>query len=138
MAKAMKRAQNLEIFKGNPEVLMSVNEVFYHDDRKADQFYAWPESMMEQWVKKELGDTVILDEAWKDRQAEKERQLKNMNQTRVGVVRREKQKDRERRKAAIENVSASEEDSSESEDENEDVIDDDIAFDGGVVDEDSS
>lgn len=36
MARAMKRAEGLEIFKCNSEVLMSVNEVFFHDDRKAD------------------------------------------------------------------------------------------------------
>lgn len=106
MAKAVKHAETHKVFKSNPEVLMSVNEVFY-DHRKADQFCHWPESMVEHQVKKELGDAVILDEAQKERQAEKERQLANINQTRVRVTRREKQKSRERRKDAIEPVSPS-------------------------------
>lgn len=113
MAKAMKRAENLEIFKGNPEVLMSVNEVFFQDDRKADQFCHWPESLMEKWIEKEFGGTVIIDPLWKTRQAEKERQLANTNRTGIGIARREKQRERERRKAAMENVSASDEDEEE-------------------------
>ena len=36
MARAMKRAEGLDIFWGNTKALIAVNEVFFNDDRKAD------------------------------------------------------------------------------------------------------
>jgi hypothetical protein len=86
MARAIKKADQLEIFKGNTDVLVALFELFYAEDRKADFFLHLPEHMMEWWVEKEFGDTIMLDLAWKDRQL----LHKQSNRNSTGVVRARK------------------------------------------------
>lgn len=61
MGLAMQRVEKLEIFKGNPETIGCLYEVFFADEKKADFFLNLPTSMMSWWDRKEFRGTIILD-----------------------------------------------------------------------------
>lgn len=63
---AMQRVEKLEIFKGNPETIGYLYEVFFADEKKADFFLNLPTSMIPWWVKKDFRGTIILDPNWQD------------------------------------------------------------------------
>lgn len=121
MGLAMQRVEKLEIFKGNPEAIGCLYEVFFADEKKADYFLNLPTHMMSWWVKKEFGGTITLDQHWNDREVERVAGKRNMNQTGVGMAQK-------RRKVAEE---------ADDDDLDEDIEDiDDVEQGNGEVDDD--